>query len=184
MSEIQVLQVGFPPEIAHNWGWFLVLGIALVLLGIVAVVRSVTATVVSMLFFGWLLVIGGGIEIGQAFLVGRWAGLFQHLLLGVVFLITGLLIIRRPLLGAEVATLFMAMFFLISGVFQLVTSLAVPVTGWGWEAVNGAITTVLGVLILTQWPLSGLWLIGFFVGIDLMLHGAAWISLALQMRTP
>ena len=63
MSEIQALDVRIPAEIIHNWGWFLLFGICLVLLGALAIVRSVAATVVSMLFFGWLLLIAAGIEI-------------------------------------------------------------------------------------------------------------------------
>ena len=78
MSEIQTLDVRIPAEIIHNWGWFLAFGIGLALLGILAIVRAVAATVVSMLFFGWLLVIAAGIEIVQAIMVGKWAGLFQH----------------------------------------------------------------------------------------------------------
>ncbi len=56
------------------------LGIGVLVLGIAAVVRAVAATVVSMLFFGWLLVLASGIEIAQAVMVGHWAGFFQHLL--------------------------------------------------------------------------------------------------------
>ncbi len=74
MSEIQTLDVRIPAEIIHNWGWFLAFGISLALLGILAIVRAVAATVVSMLFFGWLLVIAAGIEIVQAIMVGKWAG--------------------------------------------------------------------------------------------------------------
>jgi uncharacterized membrane protein HdeD (DUF308 family) len=65
MIEAQTLDVRIPAEIIHNWGWFLAFGIGLALLGILAIVRSVAATVVSMLFFGWLLVIAAGIEIVQ-----------------------------------------------------------------------------------------------------------------------
>ena len=74
MSEISVLDVRVPAEIIHNWGWFLAFGIGLVLLGVLAIARSVAATVVSMLFFGWLLVIAAGIEIVQLIMVGKWAG--------------------------------------------------------------------------------------------------------------
>src|SRR6266478_4335290 len=66
MSEIQALDVRIPAEIIHNWGWFLAFGIGLVLLGVLAIVRSVAATVVSILFFGWLLVIAAGIEVARA----------------------------------------------------------------------------------------------------------------------
>ncbi|MGA8992540.1 MAG: hypothetical protein WB500_19525, partial [Rhodoplanes sp.] len=71
MTEIQAVDVRLPVELIHNWGWFLAFGIGLVLLGIVAIVRSVAATVVSMLFFGWLLLFAAGIEIGQAIMVGK-----------------------------------------------------------------------------------------------------------------
>ena len=74
MGNIQNLDVQIPHEIIQYWGWFLAFGIALLLLGVVAVFRSVTATIVSMLFFGWLLLFASGIEIAQAVMVGHWVG--------------------------------------------------------------------------------------------------------------
>ena len=124
----------------------------------------------------------GGIEAAQALLVGKWAGSFLHLVAAVLFLVTGILILKKPVIGAEVATIFMAMFFLISGLFQLVASLALQEPDWGWQALNGIITSVLGVLVLAQWPASGLWVIGLFVGIDLIFRGWAWVALALDLR--
>ena len=182
MNEIDILTVGIPPEVIHNWGWFLALGIGLVLLGIGAVIRSVKATVISMSFFGWLLLIAAGIETAQAFLVGKWAGFFLHLLAAVLFGVTGALFVWRPVISAEVWTLFMAMFFLIGGLFQLVSSLVIHLPGWGWYTLDGIVTFVLGILILAEWPVSALWVIGLFVGIDLVFYGWAWIALALHLR--
>ena len=88
----------------------------------------------------------------------------------------------RPLLGAEVATMLMAVFFLISGLFQFVGSWWVALPGWGWQALDGIIAFVLGLFVLAQWPASGLWVIGLFIGIDLIFYGAAWIALALGLR--
>ena len=85
MGDIQALEVQIPREIIQYWGWFLAFGIGVLVLGIAAVVRSVTATVVSMLFFGWLLVLASGIEIAQAVMVGHWVGFFQHLLAAIFF---------------------------------------------------------------------------------------------------
>jgi uncharacterized membrane protein HdeD (DUF308 family) len=135
-----------------------------------------------MSFFGWLLVIAAGIEAAQAFLVGKWAGFFLHLLAAVLFGVTGALFVRRPVISAEVVTIFMAMFFLMSGLFQLVSALMIHLPGWGWHALNGIITFVLGALVLTQWPVSGLWTIGLFVGIDLVFYGWAWVALALDLH--
>ena len=183
VGDIQALEVQIPREIIQYWGWFLAFGIGVLVLGIAAIVRAVAATVVSMLFFGWLLVLASGIEIAQAVMVGHWAGFFLHLLAAVLFGVTGLLIVMRPLISAEVATVFMAMFFLIGGLFQLVGAVAVALPGWGWQAADGIITFVLGLLVLAQWPASGLWVIGLFIGIDLIFYGCAWIALALGLRT-
>jgi len=182
IGDIQAIEVQIPREIIQYWGWFLAFGFGVLVLGIAAVVRAVTATVASMLFFGWLLVLASGIEIAQAVMVGHWAGFFLHLLAAILFGITGLLMVTRPLISAEVATVFMAMFFLIGGLFQLVGAVAVALPGWGWQAADGVITFVLGLLVLAQWPASGLWVIGLFVGIDLIFYGCAWIALALGLR--
>ena len=183
MTEIAALDVRIPAEIIHNWGWFLVFGIGLLLLGILAVVRAVAATVVSMLFFGWLLVIAAGIEIVQAIMVGKWAGLFQHWLGAVLFGVIGILILWRPLVTAEILTLLMGAFFLVAGLFQLITPFVISLPDWGWHTLNGLITLVLGILVLAQWPVSGLWVIGLFVGIELVFYGIAWIALALRLRS-
>src|SRR5271165_3666794 len=108
MKEIDVLALGIPAEMIQNWGWFLAFGIALMVLGIMAVARSVRATVISMEFFGWMLAMAGCIEAVQAFMVGKWAGFFLHVLAAAIFLVTGIVFIRKPVISAEFATLFMA----------------------------------------------------------------------------
>jgi uncharacterized membrane protein HdeD (DUF308 family) len=181
-ADVQQLGVQFSNDLVQYWGWFLAFGVGLTLLGIAAVVRAVTATVVSMLFFGWLLVLAGAIEVAQAVVVGHWAGFFQHLLAAILFGVAGVLMVMRPLVTAEVLTLFMAMFFLIGGLFQLVGAAWVGLPGWGWHVVDGVITLALGVLILARWPASGLWVIGLFLGVDLVFYGIAWIVIALGLR--
>jgi len=182
MGNIQGMDIQIPHEVAQYWGWFLAFGIALVVLGFAAVVRSVTATIISMLFFGWLLVLASGIEIAQAVMVGHWAGFFQHLVAAILFGVVGVIIITRPLISAEVLTVFIATFFLIGGLFQFISALAVSTPGWGWHVADGIITALLGVLVLAQWPVSGLWVIGLFVGIDLIFYGFAWIGIASGLR--
>src|SRR5262245_22333842 len=108
MSALMLLQK-LDPEISQtmirSWGWYLAFGIALSLLGVAAIIRSVTATVLTMFFFGWVLVISAAIEVAQAFMVGAWVGFLVHALSAVLFGVIGLLLITRPLLAAEVATL-------------------------------------------------------------------------------
>jgi uncharacterized membrane protein HdeD (DUF308 family) len=183
MGNVQALEIQIPQEMVQYWGWFLALGIGLVVLGVAAVARAITATIVSMMFFGWLLLIASSIEVVQAVMVGHWAGFFHHLLSAILFGVTGALLVTRPLVSAEVATVFMAMFFIIGGLFQVIGSFVFTLPGWGWQALDAAITLLLGLLVLAQWPISGLWVIGLFIGIDLIFYGCAWIALALGLRT-
>ena len=174
--------VGATPEMIHNWGWFLAFGIVLLVLGIAAVIRAFAATVASMVFFGWLLLFSGIIEFVHAFMVGKWAGFFLHLLVALLFGITGALMVFRPVISAEAVTFVMSVFFLVAGLYQLFASMWTHLPGWGWQAANGVISTILGVLLLTQWPVSGLWVVGLFIGIDLIFYGSAWIALALNLH--
>ena len=170
------------PELIHNWGWFLAFGIVLLLLGIAAVIRSVTTTVASMVFFGWLLVFASIINFVNAFMVGKWAGFFLHMLIAILFGIAGILMVRRPVISAEALTFLMSVFFLVGGLYQLIASLWTHLPGWGWQAANGAIASIMGILVLVEWPVSGLWVIGLFVGVDLIFYGSAWIALALDLH--
>jgi len=179
---IHMTIVQMSAEMIHEWGWFLAFGIVLALLGLVAVVRSFAATVASMMFFGCLLVCAGAVEFAGAFMVGHWTGFFLHLLAAILCLVTGLLVLIKPVISAEVATLVMSMFFLIGGLYQVAASLTTQLPGSGWEAFDGVIASVMGIVLLLQWPISGLWAIGLFVGIDLIFSGCSWIALALTLR--
>src|SRR5262249_39372703 len=95
----------------------------------------------------------------------------------------GAVMVWGPVVAAEILTLLMGAFFLVAGLFQLITPFVVSLPDWGWHALNGVITLLLGILILAQWPVSGLWVIGLFVGIELIFYGGPWIVLALSLRS-
>ena len=90
--------------------------------------------------------------------------------------------LKNPSISAEAATLVMSMFFLIAGLYQLIAALWTHLPGYGWHVANGVITTILGGMLLAQWPISGLYAIGLFVGIDLILYGWVWMAMALDLR--
>ncbi len=181
-ADIQTLDIQITKDLASQWGWFLAFGLALVLLGLAAVWRSVTATLVTMRFFGWLLLIAAVVEIVAAVWVGHWAGFFQHALTAILYGALGLILVTRPVVTAEVLTFVMALFFVVGGLFHIVGSAGLGYSGWGWNALDGVITIALGLMILFQWPASGLWVIGLFLGIDLIFYGAGWIAIALGLR--
>jgi uncharacterized membrane protein HdeD (DUF308 family) len=167
----------------RNWGWFLVLGIVLIIVGILAIGAPLCFTLASVMVFGVLLLFGAGIHFVQAILVREWRGFFLHMLVGVLSLIIGMWLVDHPIVGAEVLTLVIAAFLLVGGLFRMVLSLAQRFQGWGWVLINGIISSVLGIMIWRQLPGSALWVIGLFIGIDLIFNGWAWVMLAIASRS-
>ena len=169
-------------ELHRRWGLFLALGIVLIVLGMIGISASALVTLVSVVFFGWLLVIGGAGVAIHAFWAKQWSGFFLQLLSGVLYLIVGWILVSRPGIGALTLTLVFAVSLVVQGAFRIGAALSTRMDGWGWLLVSGIITLVLGLMIWNEWPLSGLWVIGLFVGIDLLFYGWWLVSLALSAR--
>jgi uncharacterized membrane protein HdeD (DUF308 family) len=168
-----------------NRGWFLALGILLIIGGTLAIIYDVAATLISVLFFGWLLIIVGAFEAIQSFWQPRWGGFFLHLIVGILAVVVGYHLLSAPLAGALVLTLVMAIYFMVIGIVRAITAIAMRFPGWGWVLLSGVITFILGILIRSQWPATGLWVIGLFIGIDLIFSGWAYVMLSLAAgRTP
>ena len=165
------------------WPWFLVLGILVIVAGMIAIALPFLATLTSVLIFGFLLLAGGFVEIVNAFLAHSWRGFFLHLLAGLLHIVVGLLMIDRPLLAAEVLTLILAVAFLVGGTVRIIIALVDRFPDWGWVLLNGIITLLLGIMIWKQWPESSIWVIGLFVGIDLIFSGWTWVTLGLLVKS-
>jgi len=178
-----------PPEVAHelsalrhDWWWFMVLGLGLVLLGSLAIGSAYLVSIVTVVFFGLLMLIGGIALLVSSFWAGHWSGFLVHLLIGLLYVVTGLFVIDVPKESAEFLTLLLAMMFFIGGLFRIVASLRLRFPMWGWSLLNGVISLLLGVLIYKQWPASGDWVIGLFVGIELIFNGWVWVMMSLALR--
>lgn len=168
--------------VKRNWGWFIALGVLLIILGVIAIGTAVAATLISVLIFGCLLFIGGIFQIVHAFWVRTWSGMALQLFIGILNIIVGLLIIGNPGASALALTLLMAAFFIVGGVFRVAMSLDVHAPGRGWGIVSGIIDIILGVLIWIHWPTTAFWVIGLFIGIDLIFTGWWFITLAMLGR--
>jgi uncharacterized membrane protein HdeD (DUF308 family) len=166
----------------RNWGWFFVLGALEIILGTIAIGASVVATVVTVVFFGWLLLIGGVLSAVHAFWRKRWRGFFLDLVTGVLYAVAGFLMVAEPLAAAASLTLLIAMLLLIGGIFRIVVALSGHLEHWGWVLLNGVITAALGIMIWRQWPSSALWVIGMFIGIEMIFYGWSVVMLSLIGR--
>jgi len=148
----------------------------------VAIGYAVEMTIVSVMFFGWLLIIGGLFEIIHGFSRRPWGGFFINLLGGVLYAVAGVVIVVNPALAAVTLTLVIAIILIVAGLFRLFIAFSTPLHHRGWLILNGAISIILGFMIWDSWPVSGLWVIGMFIGIDMIFDGWTEIMLALSAR--
>jgi uncharacterized membrane protein HdeD (DUF308 family) len=165
-------------EVRRSWAWFLTLGVLLMVIGLGCMVFDISATFATVYVFGWLLLIGGVVALIQAFRTGTWSGFLIFLLTALFRGFTGYLLVRYPVIGAESLTLILASFLIVSGIFRAAGSAVIKFPRWGWALVSGIISGLLGIMLLVQMPLSAVWFIGFALGIDLIMDGAAMVGFA------
>lgn len=169
-------------ELRKHWGWFLFLGIALIALGLLAIATSTMVTLVSIIFLGSLLLISGILQFIYAFWIRKWGGFFLSLLAGVLYAVTGIILISNPVAGALSLTLFLAAFYIVGGIFRAISASMVRFEHWGWALLSGVVKFALGLFILVGWPETGFWVFGLFIGIDLLFFGWFWVLLSLTAR--
>jgi uncharacterized membrane protein HdeD (DUF308 family) len=167
---------GFMAEIAEvrkSWGWFLVIGILLMLLGALCIVKAQTATAFSILVLGWILIISGVLWLINAFRTITWPIFFLYLLNALIRGGVGYLLIRHPNAGAEGVTMVLAMLFIVGGLFRTVGPLVIKFPYWGWTLFSGLVAVALGVYLLATYPVASTFFVGLAVGIDLIFDGSA-----------
>lgn len=169
-------------DMKEHAGIFLGIGLALIVLGSLAIYSVYFATFATVVFFGWLLVFSGFIQFGHALYARQWEGFLLGLLVGLLSLAAGALIIYNPLTGAIALTLLLSFLFIAQGILRITLALMYKFEHWGWVLASGILGVLLGILILMQWPYSGLYIIGLFVGIDLIFNGWALVMLSSMMR--
>jgi uncharacterized membrane protein HdeD (DUF308 family) len=169
-------------ELRACWCRFLILGSALVFLGLLAMSYSVIATLTTAVVFGFFLLAAGICYFVGAFFTRAWGGFFLGILAGVLSFAVGVIVLDRPFDTVLIYTLLMSVFFFVEGLFRIIGALAGQFQHWGWMLFNGFVTLALGVMIWRQWPFSGLYVVGLFLGINLAISGIGYISLGLSAR--
>jgi uncharacterized membrane protein HdeD (DUF308 family) len=168
--------------IRGNWGWLLALGIILIVLGTAAVAMPFVASLATAMAFGVLLLMGGIAQLVGASWTRDWSGFFLSLLAGLLYVVLGFLFLRDPGDALLAMTLLLACVLMVGGLFRIIGSLMYRFPHWGWVCTGGVINLILGIMIWQQWPFSGLWVIGLFVGIDMIFNGWTWVMLSLALK--
>jgi uncharacterized membrane protein HdeD (DUF308 family) len=170
-------------DLSRNWGWLLAFGILSIILGTVGMGMTFGLTLVSVVFFGALLIVGGTFQLVDAFKCQGWKGALWHILIALLYIAGGLLIVVDPGLASETLTLALAGVLIAVGVSRAIMALQHRgQSGWGWLVLSGLISIALGAMIIAKWPMSGMWVIGLFVAIELIFNGWAYLFVALAAR--
>jgi len=169
-------------ELGNKWGWLLALGILMVILGTVGLGATFALTLATVTFFAILVLIGGGVQLVDAFHHRGWQ-LFGKLLVALLYFFVGATMLTDPLLASATLTLMIAWALLFIGFMRIIAAFQMKgMPGWVWTLIGGIAAIVLGIMIMNKWPVSGLWVIGMFVAIELIFNGWGMIMAALAVR--
>ncbi len=182
MSKISDVFAAGIAEIRKSWGWFLALGILLMVLGAVCIVKAQTATAFSILVLGWILMISGVFWLVNAFLTFNWSLFFLCLLNALIRGGVGYLLIRHPNAGAEGVTMVLAVLFIVGGLFRTTAASAIKFPWWGSTVLAGLVSLGLGIFVIANWGVTSTFFVGIVIGVDLIFDGAALSAFAGAIR--
>lgn len=190
-------------DLAVNWKWMLALGILMLVLGLIGLGMTYWLTILSVLWFGVLALIGGVAQLIDAFKCSGWKSVAAHVLLGLLYVAAGVVLIAMPVQSAWWLTLLIAATFVVTGVLRIVMAFqsrsGAGNSAWLWLVLSGLISIVLGVMIyaIVEFPTEEAlataegaagwfqewgWVIGLFVAIEFIVHGVSLAALAIAAR--
>ena len=184
-SELSDLHRGVKHALSARWGLLMFQGVALIILGVLAIAAPMIATVAVEIYVGWLFLIAGVVGLVAMFYADDVAAFLWTLVTAALSVALGVLLLWKPIEGAVTLTLALTAFFVAEGVFQIVTSIAyrkVIPSAWGWLLASGVADLILVAIIISGWPLSAAWTLGLIAGVNLLTSGVAIMMTAFAAR--
>lgn len=180
------MTLDFEPDIdiRKSTGWVIALSIALIVLGILAILLPGIASAFFTSVIGWITLISGAVMIVQSFQSKPVRGFWLNLITGVLYAIAGLYILFNLRDALLALTFAFGILFIVEGIYTIIMAF-VHRSGHrlSWlVALNGVITLILGIMVLNRFPYSAIWLIGLYVGISLLMTGSSLLTAALAIR--
>lgn len=170
-------------SVQSKWGWFLALGILLIIGGALAILLPVASTLATSLVVGGVLFVSGLMQVIHAFQVKSWSGFLWDLLVGIVQIVGGAVIYLNPFAGAITLTLLIAAIFTVQGVTQILLAFKVrPHDGWGWLLASGVVALIVAGILMAKFPVTGLTAPGTLAGISILFAGWTYVMIALAAR--
>ena len=172
-NETEYLKEVVAGAVTQNRKRLMGFGILSLVLGIIGTFMSVTVTMASIMVFGIFLIIAGVVFLIDSFAAPEWKGRLLGLLISLLYVAGGIVMVLYPTGSAVWFTLFIAAFLIVIGAVRIFMGFRVKdlISAWGWMVFGGILSIILGIMIYAQWPLSGLWVIGLFISIELIVQG-------------
>jgi len=166
-----------------TWGAIVAFGALLILLGLAALAFAFASTLAMVTVSGFLFLVGGAAEIGVGMHARSWGHFFLWVLGGLLYVAAGVLCILNPLLASAILTLVLGAGLIAAGVVRASLALQLPAgQPRAFVALAALVTFLLGLIIVIHWPLSSAYVLGTLFGVDLLVHGAGWVSFGMGLR--
>ncbi|WP_340121818.1 HdeD family acid-resistance protein [Methylobacter svalbardensis] len=182
-TEIQHMQQQMLVYLQTHWRLFLAEGIFFIILGLLAIVVPQFFTVAIVVFLGWILLFGGIVHVSRAFVFQNMPGFVWWLFMGILQVLVGFLFITKPVAGALTLTMLMTMFFALEGIAKISVALMMrPLANWGLILFSGITALVFALIIWISWSESAQWLLGLFLGVNMVFLGWSLVKISLHHK--
>ena len=169
--------------LAPKWAAVVAFGVLLAALGLAALAFSLAATIATVALNGVLFLIGGAAEIAIGAHARNWGSCVLWVIGGILYLAAGLVCIVNPALASVALTLVLGAGLIAAGAVRLLLAFRLPpVQPRLLVFVAAAVTICLGLVIVSHWPMDSVYVLGTLLGVDLLFHGAAWVSFGLGLH--
>ena len=166
-----------------KWGWIVGFGIVSLIAGVIALASTVMATASAVLIVGVMMLFTGVAEVVAAFNAKDWGHRLLWLLLGALYVFAGFVCLQNPFAAATILTLMLGIALIIGGLLRVFLATRMKQgTPWGWVVFSGIMSFLLGLMIVAQWPASSFFVLGIFLGIDLIFIGSGWIAIGMALK--
>ncbi len=167
-----------------KWGAIVAFGVLLLVLGIAATAFSLAATVAAVTLNGVFFLVAGAAEIGIGMQTQSWSRFFLWVIGGLLYLVVGMICILNPLLASVFLTLALGAGLIAAAVVRIYLAFQLPAGApRAMVLLAGAVTGLLGLIIVAGWPLNSLFVLGLLLGVDLIFHGVGWIQFGFGLRS-
>jgi uncharacterized membrane protein HdeD (DUF308 family) len=166
-----------------RWGWIVALGVVSVIAGVIALATDIFATAIAVYVIGFMMLFSGATEIVAAFNAKDWSHRILWLLLGALYVFAGIICLQNPFAAATILTLLLGFALIIGGLVRIFLATRMRQgTPWGWVVFSGLISVLLGIIIVAHWPVSSFFVLGIFLGVDLIFIGSGWIAVGMALK--